>query len=411
MENRTLIDAKNKREAVFDAVIVSLAMAGVVLVTSLIAYFIVKHYVAGPITQLYRSVLSLHHETESKLKGNDNALSQFEYLQTQTESALHKFRQTIEQVRNAAHVVNLGASEIAAGNDELSRRTDNQAASVVQISASLKQMATATKENAKAAENAENIARNAQKQSEEGSEVVNSAIEAMDAITQSSTKISNILGVINEIAFQTNLLALNAAVEAARAGEQGRGFAVVAGEVRNLAQRSASASKDIKVLIEDSLDKVKVGTLHVGRTGDALEEIRLGVTEVNKIIERVTSNTKDQAEGIEQVNQSIIVLDDVTQQNAALVQETAVSSSNVAQQVHDVVSLVAAFSTDVTEPNQVTSVQGKTNTKLIHTESTQEEPIVKHTDETNSPGDTKDNPKLKTYRRNGSSPEDHWEHF
>ncbi len=207
----------------------------------------------------------------------------------------------------------------------------------------MEQMTSAVQSNADNARQANQLSTGAREQAEKGGEVVSNAVGAMTAITDSSNKISDIISVIDEIAFQTNLLALNAAVEAARAGEQGRGFAVVAAEVRNLAQRSAEAAKEIKGLIKDSVGKVENGSELVNQTGETLGEIVNAVKKVSDIVAEIAAASQEQSSGIEQVNKAITQLDEVTQQNAALVEESAAASKSLDDQAQQMAELVGFF--------------------------------------------------------------------
>lgn len=221
------------------------------------------------------------------------------------------------------------ARQIAQGNDSLNQRTEEQASSLEETASSMEQMTSTVKQNADNAQQANQLAMNASDQAERGGEVVESTIAAMGEINESSRRIADIIGVIDELAFQTNLLALNAAVEAARAGEQGRGFAVVAGEVRNLAQRSAESAREIKGLIEDSVSKVEQGSELVDASGRTLHEIVGGVKMVNDIVADIASASQEQSVGIEQVNKAVMQMDEMTQQNAALVEQAAEASRSL----------------------------------------------------------------------------------
>jgi len=246
-------------------------------------------------------------------------------------------------VRGSADAVGAAARQLSHGNDDLSQRTQEQAAALEETASSMEQMTATVKQNADNARQANQLAVGAREQAERGGAVVQRAIEAVGEINHSSRKIADIIGVIDEIAFQTNLLALNAAVEAARAGEQGRGFAVVATEVRNLAQRSASAAKEIKGLINDSVDKVKVGSQLVDESGKTLSEIMESVKKVTDIVAEIAAASEEQSAGIEQVNNAVSQMDNVTQQNAALVEEASAASKSMEQQSGTLVSQIGYF--------------------------------------------------------------------
>jgi len=240
--------------------------------------------------------------------------------------------EVVSLVQASATEVSRGAVEISQGNADLSQRTEEQAASLEETASSMEQMTSTVKQNADNASQASQLAAAARDQADKGGSVVGQAIRAMTEINEASKKIVDIIGVIDEIAFQTNLLALNAAVEAARAGEQGRGFAVVASEVRNLAGRSASAAKEIKGLIQDSVRKVEEGSQLVTQSGQTLDHIVTAVKKVSDIVGEIAGASREQSAGIEQVNKAVVQLDEMTQQNAALVEQASAASQSMADQ-------------------------------------------------------------------------------
>ncbi|MCE0824630.1 methyl-accepting chemotaxis protein [Buttiauxella ferragutiae] len=250
---------------------------------------------------------------------------------------------TVSDVRNGANAIYSGASEISIGNNDLSSRTEQQAASLEETAASMEELTATVKQNAENARQASQLALSASETAQKGGKVVDNVVRTMNDIASSSKKIADITSVIDGIAFQTNILALNAAVEAARAGEQGRGFAVVAGEVRNLAQRSAQAAKEIKGLIEDSVSKVDTGSTLVESAGETMGEIVNAVTRVTDIMGEIASASDEQSRGIDQVGLAVSEMDRVTQQNAALVEESAAAASALEEQASRLTQAVAVF--------------------------------------------------------------------
>ncbi|MGB9096976.1 methyl-accepting chemotaxis protein [Erwinia sp.] len=250
---------------------------------------------------------------------------------------------TVSDVRDGSDAIYTGASEIAAGNNDLSARTEQQAASLEQTAASMEQLTATVKQNAENARQASQLALSASETALKGGKVVDGVVKTMSDIAGSSKKIADITSVIDGIAFQTNILALNAAVEAARAGEQGRGFAVVAGEVRNLAQRSAQAAKEIKGLIEDSVARVDSGTQLVGTAGETMADIVSAVTRVTDIMGEIASASDEQSKGIDQVGTAVTEMDRVTQQNASLVEESATAAAALEDQASRLTQAVAVF--------------------------------------------------------------------
>ncbi|MCW8825684.1 MAG: methyl-accepting chemotaxis protein [Gammaproteobacteria bacterium] len=259
----------------------------------------------------------------------------------------NKFAGRIEdmviEVKEVAQSIRVSAGEIAMGNTDLSHRTEEQASSLEETAASMEQMTASVKQNADNARQANQLVSSTRDLASTGGETVQRAVEAMEEINTSSRKVADIISVIDGIAFQTNLLALNAAVEAARAGEQGRGFAVVAGEVRNLAGRSAEAAKEIKALIEDSVQKAEHGSALVDASGKTLDEIVTGVKKVADIVSEIASASQEQSTGIGEVGSAITQMDEVTQQNAALVEEAAAASESMEEQSNQLIEEMSAF--------------------------------------------------------------------
>jgi methyl-accepting chemotaxis protein len=252
----------------------------------------------------------------------------------------------VSQVRHGTAAIGESIVVMSSEAQELSRRTESQAASLEETASSIEELTQGIQHSADNAEQANTLAAQASQVAQQGGRMVGQLVETMGAINESSARIADIIGVIDGIAFQTNILALNAAVEAARAGEQGRGFAVVAGEVRALAQRSASAAKEIKVLIDDSTGRVSAGSALAGQAGHTMQDIVTGIDRVSTIMSDIVSSSREQASGIAQVNQAITQMDGATQQNAALVEESAAATVSMREQAHKLQQLVSVFQVD-----------------------------------------------------------------
>ena len=258
----------------------------------------------------------------------------------------------VRQVRGGADNIVMAATEIASGNQDLSSRTEQQAGSLEETASSMEELTATVKQNSENARQANTMAQSASSIAQQGGAVVANVVTTMAGINDSAKKIVDIISVIDGIAFQTNILALNAAVEAARAGEQGRGFAVVASEVRTLAQRSASAAKEIKVLIDDSVSKVGTGTQLVGEAGETMERIVVAVKSVTDIMGEISMASQEQEAGIAQINHAIAEMDTVTQQNAALVEEAAAAAEAQQDQAQQLSQLVGVFKLEAQQPSQ-----------------------------------------------------------
>jgi len=270
-------------------------------------------------------------------------------LQSDFNTAIEQLEQAMSAVSNCSDAIHSGTREISSAADDLSHRTEQQAASLEQTAAAIDQITATVQKSAEAASHARNVVSEADEDARKSANVVKDAVSAMDAIAKSSQQINQIIGVIDEIAFQTNLLALNAGVEAARAGEAGRGFAVVASEVRALAQRSAEAAKEIKCLISASSTQVDHGVALVSETGKSLERIMHKVSDINSIVAQIADGAKEQAAGLSQVNTAINEMDKVTQQNAAMVQETTAASHSLSQETEQLSELVGKFHMSMTD--------------------------------------------------------------
>jgi methyl-accepting chemotaxis protein len=268
---------------------------------------------------------------------------EFNRIKNNANSSVNKLADILVKIQDASRTVAVSADEVSQGSDDLSRRTESQASSLEETAASMEEITATVKQTTNNSNQSTTMAADAKSKAELGGGVVQNAVIAMAEILQSSNKINDIIGVIDEIAFQTNLLALNAAVEAARAGEQGRGFAVVAAEVRSLSQRSASAAKEIKDLIRDSVNKVESGSSLVNQSGEVLSEIVDAVEKVSSMIDAVNIASMEQSNGITQINQAIASMDEMTQQNAALVEETSATSRSMTEQAKSMNQLISFF--------------------------------------------------------------------
>jgi len=302
-------------------------------------------------------IVNEYHGTFGQLKDDANTTSE-------------KLKEIIGQIKEATETINTASQEIASGNTDLSQRTEEQASSLEETAASMEELTATVKQNSENAKQANQLAIGASSVANKGGEVVGQVVTTMDSINESSRKIVDIISVIDGIAFQTNILALNAAVEAARAGEQGRGFAVVASEVRNLAQRSAAAAKEIKTLIGDSVEKVEGGTKLVAQAGQTMEEIVTSIKRVTDIMSEITAASIEQSSGIEQVNQAITQMDEVTQQNAALVEEAAAAAESLEEQAQNLERSVSVFKLDNTGGSAVA--------RIAHMPATRKAPVTTH---------------------------------
>ncbi len=274
----------------------------------------------------------------------------FGQLKDDSNQTVAQLTSIVSQIKEATESIHTASSEIAQGNTDLSQRTEEQASSLEETASSMEELTSTVKQNAENSRQANQLAIGASEIAVKGGNVVSQVVTTMSSINDSSKKIVDIISVIDGIAFQTNILALNAAVEAARAGEQGRGFAVVATEVRNLAQRSAAAAKEIKELISDSVEKVGSGTKLVDEAGKTMEEIVTAVKRVTDIMSEITAASQEQSAGIEQVNQAITQMDEVTQQNAALVEQAAAAAESMQEQAENLARAVASFRLEQTDP-------------------------------------------------------------
>lgn len=319
-----------------------IAMVIISVAITLVALWWVRHMVVKPL-----AIISSHFDSIAKgnlarpiaVYGKNEISAIFAGLKSMQQS----LRKTVGEVRQGSFAMHTGISEIAAGNNDLSSRTEQQAASLAQTAASMEQLTATVSQNADNARQASNLAHGAADTAKRGGEQANHVAQTMQNIATSSKKISDIISVIDGIAFQTNILALNAAVEAARAGEQGRGFAVVAGEVRNLASRSADAAKEIRQLIADSQTHVNEGSDLAQQAGETMDEIASEVMRMTKLMREIASASQEQSRGIEQVNIAVSQMDETAQQNAALVQQSSAATRSLEEQSQALVAAMASF--------------------------------------------------------------------
>ncbi|HET7794392.1 MAG TPA: methyl-accepting chemotaxis protein [Rhizobacter sp.] len=315
---------------------------GVIALLALLATWYLQGMVRGPLKQVLR-VANAIGEGDLTVRVDSRRKDEMGEVLRSLARMGESLARMVGEVRTGADSINTASSEIASGNQDLSGRTEQTASNLQQAASSMEQLTSAVQQSAASARQANQLAASAAEVASRGGSVVSQVVTTMDEINASSKKISDIIGVIDGIAFQTNILALNAAVEAARAGEQGRGFAVVAAEVRNLAQRSAQAAREIKGLIGASVDKVESGSRLVADAGATMQEIVGSVQRVTDIIGEITTAADEQSQGIVQVSGSVSQLDQMTQQNAALVEESAAAAESLKEQAKRLTQVVSAF--------------------------------------------------------------------
>jgi len=327
----------------FGATVIA-ALTAFVIALSILAAWLVTRSITAPIAQAVK-VAQRVAAGDLTLRIESTSTDETGLLLQALKAMNDNLQQIVNQVRVGAETIATASQQISSGNLDLSSRTEQQAASLEETASSMEELTSTVQHNADNSRQASALADSASQIASEGGAVVAQVVDTMNTIDASSAKIVEIIGVIDGIAFQTNILALNAAVEAARAGEQGRGFAVVAAEVRNLAQRSAGAAKEIKALIDNSVGQVKAGSELVGRAGETMEKVVASVKRVSDVINEITAAGPEQTAGIEQINQAIVQMDQVTQQNAALVEEAAAAAGALQEQAANLVEKVRVFKT------------------------------------------------------------------
>jgi methyl-accepting chemotaxis protein len=334
------------------------AVGGAALVVSaLLAYFLSRS-ITDPLraaVEVARTVAAGDLSRKIEVHSRDETGQLMQALKSMNDN----LNRIVARVRASTGTIATASAEIAAGNQDLSARTEQQAGALEETASSMEQLTSAVQHNAENARQGNQLAASASEIAIKGGSAVSQVVETMSAINDSAHKIEDIISVIDSIAFQTNILALNAAVEAARAGEQGRGFAVVAAEVRSLAQRSATAAKEIKTLIDDSVEKVEAGSRLVNEAGATIQEVVGSVQRVTGIMSGIASASKEQSDGIEQVNQAVGQMDQVTQQNAALVEEAAAAAASMREQAASLAEAVSIFKIDGPAKNVAAEQRGK----------------------------------------------------
>lgn len=327
------------------SITIILTITGIALLLSIALGFFITRAITRPLNQavaVAQTVAAGDLTSRIEVVSKDETGQLLQALKDMNESLVG----IVTEVRSGTATIATASNEIASGNLDLSSRTEQQASSLEETASSMEELTSTVKQNAANAEQANSLSLSASEVAMKGGKVVSQVVDTMNGINESARKIADIIGVIDGIAFQTNILALNAAVEAARAGEQGRGFAVVATEVRNLAQRSAAAAKEIKTLIDDSVSRVEVGSKLVMQAGETMTEVVSSVKRVTNIVAEITAASHEQSSGIEQINEAIVQMDEVTQQNAALVEQAAAAAASLKEQAAKLERTVDVFKID-----------------------------------------------------------------
>lgn len=346
------------------AQVVVLALMALALLISVTAWLVLRRRVLRPLDEAAQLLDRVAQgDLTSRLDVREG--NEIGRLMTGLRKMQENLSQMVLQVRRGVEEIFHGSKEIAQGNADLSSRTEQQAASLQETAASMEQLASTVQQNADNARQADHLAAGSMEVARRGGEAVSEVVATMTEISSSSTKIAEIVNVIDGIAFQTNILALNAAVEASRAGDQGKGFSVVASEVRTLAQRSAQAAKEIKQLIDDSVNKVKAGSDQVGRAGDTMREIMESVQRVADIMGEISSASQEQSLGIDQINRAVAQMDQVTQQNAALVEQAAAAAGSLEDQASSLAQAVSAFKVSSGGASRARTAAGSTGSHAV----------------------------------------------
>lgn len=336
------VQAANNQQGILDTIIIISALAAAAVIAGLLAAGFITRQITRPISE---NLTLAERIASGDLTADVSSHSTDELGKlTQTMGAMNaRLCDMITGIRESVSHLASASSQIAAGNTDLASRTEQQSAAVVETASSMEELTSTVRMNADNALQASKLAASATQDALKGGEIVSEVVLTMNGIADSSKKITDIISVINGIAFQTNILALNAAVEAARAGEQGRGFAVVAGEVRTLAQRSANAAKEIEALINESVVRIGAGTELVNRAGTSMQDIVQSVTHVSQIIDEISTSSNEQSQGIEQIGKAVTEMDSTTQQNATLVQESSAAAISLEQQAKKLSDMIAVF--------------------------------------------------------------------